>query len=503
MYERKVKIISGISVDAIGTMFSIIISLIIVPFFFIYITKEQYGLWLAIYGLIAMISVVDMGTDQYLTTIISNDDKFYSGEVSHYLLSTLIIKFVVVSIFAIVGIISYTFISNLLVIDSASLEVAKRTYLIGLIALVFNLFSATVSTILYGRHHYSLVNGLASLSSVLASFGTILFLDLGFNISAFPLAQLSAALLQFAIMFGFMVTRYPHINLNLTDFKFQNKNELISYSVSFQILRWLHTLRTQYIVIAINNLVGPGAAATFNLTNRLPQLITVFASKIAMPFFPSFSEYFSNRKIESAAIAFIKVNKVLFRFSLFAAIVCFVVSRSFVSLWVGMDNFAGIDVLFLLCAYVFILAAMGSFGIIIYSSKKFEKWTWVSIIEIIFAVILSYILSHNFGLIGVISGFVLASLISQIYLFTIVLKQIKIKIINFVKEVLLYAIYSNISTLIVALFVFLAVEISGWYEMILVCVFFAVAHVISYEGLFVFQSKEIGIKAKIISAIKL
>jgi O-antigen/teichoic acid export membrane protein len=503
MSKRKYKIISGIGIDTAGTIISMVVGLLVVPFFFHYISKEQYGLWLAIYGLVALISVVDMGTDQYLTTIISDDKKFFSLEIGHHLLSTLIVKLAVVSVFAVVGIILYIFITSLLVIVPSSLEAAKNTYLIALLALFFTLFSGTVSTILYGRHHYSLVNGLASLSGILASFGTILFLAFGYNIRAFPLALLCAALIQFAILFGFLVKNYPHVRLTLTDFQFQNKKEMIGYSVSFQILRWVHTLRTQYIVIAINNLVGPSAAALYNLTNRLPQMGTVFSSKIALPFFPTFSEYFANEKIELAAVAFTKVNRLLFRFALFAAIVCFVVTKPFVSLWVGLNSFAGIGVLFLLCFYAFVLAAMGAFGIVIYASKNFEKWTFVSVIEIICAITLSYVLSFDLGLFGVIAGFALASIISQFYLFKIVLKQLQLPFVEFAKNVFIYTLVTNASTLLVALLITSFVEISGWIELISVCMTFALIHVLSHEGVLMLKSKEIGLKAKFISTVKL
>jgi O-antigen/teichoic acid export membrane protein len=503
MSKRKNKIVSGISIDTAGTVVGMVVGLLVVPFFFHYISKDHYGLWLAINGLVALISVVDMGTDQYLTTVVADDTKFYSPEIGHHVLSTLIVKMAMASVFAGVGFIIYIFIANLIVIDPSTLDSAKNAYLIALAALVFTLFAGTISTLLYGRQHFSLVNGLSSLSGILASLGTILFLALGFDITAFPLALLCAALIQYAVLFSYQIKRYPHVQFNLTNFRFQNKKEMISYSVSFQMLRWVHTLRSQYVVIAINNLVGPSAAALYNLTYRLPQMVPMFASKIALPFFPSFSEYFANNQVGQASNTFKKVNRLLFRYSLFSAIVCFVVTKSFVSLWVGVGSFAGMGVLFLLIFYAFIIAAMGAFGIVIFSSKKFEKWTIVSVVEVICAVTLSYVLSFDFGLLGVIAGFALASMINQFYLFKIVLKQLQLPFIDFAKNVFVYAIVTNVSTLLLALIIMSFVDISGWSELISVCVIFALVHVFLYEGVLMLKSKEIGIKAKLVSVVKL
>jgi O-antigen/teichoic acid export membrane protein len=476
---------------------------LVVPLFFNYISKEQYGNWLAVNGLVALITAVDMGTDQYLATIVADDKKFYSPEIGHIVFSTLIIKLVIASLIAGVGFILYVFISRLLVIEPSILASAKNAYLISLLVLVCNLFAGTISTLLYGRHHFSLVNGLASASAVMASLGTIIFLALGFNISAFPLALLCSVFIQYSIQFTFLVKRYPHVQIKLKDFRFQNKKEMINYSVSFQILRWVHTLRSQYVVIAINNLISPSAAALYNLTNRLPQMVPLFASKITSPFFPSFAEFFANERIDLVASRFLKVSKLLFRFSLFFAILTFVVTKSFVTLWVGSSSFAGMSVLFLLSLSAFIFAAMGAFGIVIFASKKFEKWTFFSVIEIICAISLSYGLSFYFGLIGLIAGFVLASMITPIYLSKIVFKQLKLSFFDFSKSVLVYALVTNVSSLLFAFLIVTFFEISDWSELISVCLIFVLVHVILYEGVLMVKSKEIGFKAKMISAVKL
>lgn len=501
--SRRKKIILGIGIDTLGSIIAMAVGLIVLPCFFQYISKEEYGLWLAVNGLVALISIADIGTDQYLTTVISDDKKFYSLEFCHHLLSVLIVKLFVVIIFTIIGTILYLFISGLLIIETSSLDDAKNTFLIAIFYLIFTLFSGAVSTILYGRHHYALVNSLTSLSSIMASFGTIIYLALDYKIRSFPLALLSAALIQFTILSVFLIKYYPNVRFKFADFRFQNKKEMIGYSASFQIQRLVHILRTQYIIIVINNLIGPSAATLYTVTNRLPQMITVFTSKVALPFFPTFSEYFANQKKEIAANVFIKINRLLFRFSLFAAIVCLVVTRSFVSLWVDLGSFAGISILFLMCFYIFITSAMGAFGIVIFSSKKFENWSFISFFEIIIAVTLSYALSFNFGLLGIIAGFVFASLINQFYLFTIVLKQLEISYKNIITNVFFYAISANIATFLFAIIIMLFIEISSWRDLVLVCLTFTLIHVLSYEGVLILNSKEIGFRAKLRSVVKI
>lgn len=499
----KAKIISGMSVDAIGSIASLVVGIAVLPFYFNYISQEQYGLWLAISGLVALISVVDMGADQYLMTIVSNDKKFFSKDIGSYVLSTLVIKTLVSLLFLIVGLVVFIFLPLVIKIESAFLSIAKQTFTLSLLLLILNLYSGTISTIAYARHHLSLVNGLASLSSVLTSIGTILLLSLGFDIIAFPVSLLLFGSLQLIYLLYYSINKYPHIEFNIKNYKFQNIRPMMNFSFSFQVLKLLFMVRTQYIAIAINNLVGPSAVASYNLTSRLVQMVPVFSSKIALPFFPSFSKYFAINNIRDASEIFTKINKIIFRFSIFSIIICVSITKPFVVLWVGSSAYAGNGILALLCIYALIISCLSGFGIVIYSSKNFEKWSFISFIEIIFIFLLSYLFSINYGFIGIVFGFVCASLISQVYLFIMVLNQLKISYKQFLLNVFFYAVRSNISTLIFAVVIINLFPISSWTEIIICCLLFVVINLISYEGFLVFNSKELGLRRKLRSVLKL
>lgn len=499
----KKKIFSGIGIDAIGSIASLVTGIAVLPFYFSYISQEQYGLWLAISGLVALISVVDMGADQYLMTIVSNDEKFYSKDIGSYVISTLIIKTIVSILFFIVGLLVLIFLPMIIKMESKFLLIAKETFNLSLLLLVLNLYYGTFSTIAYARHNISLVNGLASLSTIFSSISTILFLGLGFDIAAFPVSLLLFGLLQLMYLLYYSINEYPHIKFNIKNYKFENIRPMINFSLSFQGLKLLFMIRTQYISIAINNLVGPSAVASYSLTSRLAQMVPVFGSKIALPFFPSFSKYFAINKIRDASEIFIKINKIIFRFSIFSIIVCFSITKTFIELWVGISAYAGNGILILICIYSLLISCMSGFGIVIYSSKNFEKWSLMSFIEIVFIFLLSYLLSIDYGFTGIVFGFVCASLISQVYLFVIASNQLKISYKEFILNVFLYAIRSNISTLIFAIVIINLVTISSWIDLILCCFLFAVINLISYEGFMVLKSKELGLRCKLRSVLKL
>lgn len=494
--SNKKKILLGISIDFAGSTLATIVGFVVVPFYFNYISTEAFGLWLAISGLSSLITMVDLGTDQYLTTVTASDEKFYAPNYADYLTSILLVKTIVSFLFGSIGVIMYLFLTKFLDIELMYLQEAKIAFLIGVMILVIGGYFSTISTILYARHHYSLINSFVAIFAIFTSFGTVVLLHFRFGIISFPLSLFITTVIQHIILFVFLIKNYPHIRLEIKNFHFIDKKEIIGYTTTFQILRWVHTLRTQYITIAINNLAGPLYVAQYNLTNKIPQMIPSYAVKIVHPFFPTISDLFHKDEIEKIQEIFIKISKVLFRIGLFFAIAIFFLNESFVALWVGEDKFAGSVAVLLLIIYMFVYVAMDAFGIVVYASKKFEKWTKWSIVEIIVSVVLSYLFSLSYGLLGIILGFVLGSMVTQFYLFGMVLKQLSLVKTVFLDLTLKYSITSNLFTILYGIFVFYFLNIDSWIMFMIAGVGFILSGFV-VDFIKIYNSKEVGIKNKI------
>jgi O-antigen/teichoic acid export membrane protein len=175
-------------------------------------------------------------------------------------------------------------------------------------------------------------------------------------------------------------------------------------------------------------------------------------------------------------------------------------NEAFISLWLGSDKFAGYGVMVWLILYMVVNIAMATFGIIIYSSKKFESWTFWSIVEIIVAISLSYLLSFYYGLLGIIAGFVLASFITQVYLFSIVLKQVDMQKGIFLNVVLKYAIPPNIIPLCFGFLIFYKYKIDTWLEFVAFgIVFVALSFIIDFFKMY--RSNETTLKNKFLKVM--
>lgn len=498
---KKKAILQGIFVDYFGAVLVVLAGFILIPFYFTFISKDEYGLWLAINSVVLMVALVDLATDQFLTTVTANDRKFFSEEYADYLTSILLVK--AVSAVVVVGVSSIIFVLLASLLDvGVSLQHAQTTFSFAILALVCGIFINSIPTILYARHHYSLVNAYTNIFSIASIVGAIFLLRMGYGIIAFPIAQLISTALQGLIFAALLMQRFPHIRLRIKNFKFVGKSEILGYATNFQALRWVYTFRTQYISIAINNLVGSGYLAQYMLTSRLAQLGPTFAAKFAQALFPSMASFFEKGDTQKVAEILLKASKVLTRVAIFSGIVLFSLNKSFVEIWVGEDKYAGDGALIFIVMYMMIYIAMAQFAIVIFASKKFERWVFWGVLEMIMAITFSYYFSIWFGLLGVVMGFVLSSLPTQIYLFRIVLRQLELGTSKFIQEIASYSIRPNIIPLIFACVMTLfQIEVSSWVGLIGFVCLFSTSHLI-FDATQIISCKKIGLRNKIAEVLK-
>lgn len=488
--SNKKKIIFGSLIDVIGNIVSSIISFIFIKLYFNIVSKEEYGIWLAINGVASLIGLVDIGVDQFLITQLTNPSLFRDKKINTILSNSLVIKAIIALLFFIIGFIVFSFLSFFIKVPYNYLEVAKITFLVNVVFIIFNIFYNTTTTILISKNHFSLVNSVVVSGSILNSFLVFFLLKKGLGIISFPITLLLIGILQFLMLFFFIRKNYPHISLGKIDLKGQR--EMISYSFSFQITKVSYVVRNQFLFIAINNIVGPVYVTLYSITNRIPQMVGIYMNKFVNPFFPTFCELVNQNDNDKLKSLVIRMTKFLIRFSIFFCMGVYFFNERFISIWVGVDKFSGYLSFAWLLLFTFITSSFCGFGIIIYSTKKFEKLPAVSIVEVILTITLTYLFGISHGFIGVLAGFVIGSSISQFYMAYISFKQIGLSIKEFFKNSYSYIFYPNIISLLFLFFIGWKADVSNIYKFLFWCLVYLLSNLCYLEFPKLFKSKEKG-----------
>ena len=484
-------IFKGIGIDLIGTALLIIVGLLVVPIYLNFLTADAYGFWLSVSALVGFLGILDIGTDQYLTTIVANSKIFESSNMEENLFLIVIIKAITVVLIIFFGCALYFtlifFIKKNTILTSAE----NWVFFISVFNLCLTVMFNTIPTILTAKHNYSIVNGLVSASGILASICGAILLSSGLGIISLPLSISIFLIIQYLFFYFILTKNYPNVKLKITIFNKAIFIDIIKYGFSFHLVKCVYGIfRIQYIIFLSGIFLGPAFAAKLTITNRLPSTVGSIAMKIASPFFPSFAELFAIQDKNSIKKIFFKLNKVLIRFALFAVITLYCVNEIFIDLWVGSALFGGKAVELWLLLYILIYISMGAFGVVVFASKKFEMWPYWLIAEVIVTIILSVILMEFYGLAGVVASLTLGALVSQLYLFNIVKKQLDFKMRELLDGMLGYVLLPTITTLAGAFLLKNVLSTSNWLMLLLVLFWLTFLQLASRELFLIMQHKE-------------
>ena len=355
-------------------------------------------------------------------------------------------------------------LSKILIIPVKYIEISKLVFSLTVILLLFNIFGSTLSTILNGRNHFAFINFITNLGLFISNILTLLLLYYNIGLLSFPIALLIVSIIQIFIFLFYIKNKYPHLNFGKLDLS--GKSEMFRYSFSFQVLKWAFIIRNQSLVILLNNIVGPAAVTLFNITYRIPQMIPNYMNKIITPLFPSYAILIYNNDSQKIKNIILKVIKILGRFTIFLTFGIIIYNKDFITLWVGLDKFAGNYVNTIIAFYVLILSICSAFGMIIFSTKKFQLWPLLSIIEIILTLFLSTYLGKLFGLIGVFSGFFLGSIITQVYITITSLRQISLTFVEIYNNCFKYIVLPNLFSIFIGLILSYFITIDSWTKLL-------------------------------------
>ncbi len=500
----RTKIFGGILVDLFGTAAVVAVGFAVVPLYLKFLSPAEYGLWLSISAMVALIGVFDIATDQYLTTAAADSEMFESKGMSERLFLVLLVKCVTVLGLLIIGLIVFSQLGSLIEFAPHLQTSGQAAFGLALVSLCVVTVCNSIPTILLARRHFVVVNAASAVTAIIASLGALCFLELGLGLSSLPVSIVIAGLLQYKYLFSMLKRHYPNLTITARPVKIDLLMDLLKYSLSFHFVRCVYGIfRTQYILVAVGAFLGPSAVASLSVTNRLPSTMSANSMKLAIPFFPSLAELFAKGEVSAAREIFFGINKVLVRIALFAVIVLYFANREFVSLWVGEHLFGGESVTAWLLLYVLLYIPMGAFGIIVYSSKRFGKWPLWLLVEMLATVVLSFYFARGFGLAGVVAAFVAGAAISQIYLFRLVQKELGFTLREYVTRLGLYVVGPNIVTLLGGLVYASYVGVHGWISLIAMIVVLALLQTVPREGVRLMQAEHTVFRKKLIWAFSL
>jgi|SaaInl8_200m_RNA_FD_contig_123_6349_length_25546_multi_8_in_1_out_0_9 O-antigen/teichoic acid export membrane protein len=432
MQNHKSSIKNGIYSDSIIFAINIIIGFLAIPLYLKFISLEELGLYFSILGLVSVIGLANIGLGQYAEKKISNDKLFDSNDINLFLSTIQIFQYLLGVILLIIGLFVSYYIAAILGINIDKAEISQQLFVYLWISVVLRTLFALYHSILRSRHNLVFMNMSLFFISTLTIILNIIFLYYDYGLQSFGMASIIAIIIvNIPIMYK-VFAKYDLIIILPTVFSKEYLINGLQYIKQFQILKISQISKTSLFTVLLSNYGGQTIVAQYNLTNKIPQMIPLFLSKLTINFFPSLSSHFELNELDKAKKIFEKIFSIGVSSVLFFTFSIYFLNELFIELWVGSDKFIGQDI-FILILLNFIILGLGSFtGIIIQTSGEFKKLPILSILEVILFIILSYILFNIYGLIGFFMGYIFSMSIGLIYSFFVINKILDINVFEWI-----------------------------------------------------------------------
>lgn len=476
------------------------LSLFIIPLYFDYINKGEYGYWTTILDLMALLNILNAGVGVYLVQIIAGEETRGTEATKRELSSLAVIQFTILIVIIPACVLIYLLFPSF---SDAADHFPNSSWVYGL--MVVNLLVNSIwnwfNSIIYGQNRITISNSLLLIQKTLMQISPIVFLMLGVGLLSFPISYLSINIIllviTFLVAYSFLRKFFSFSNITYVEVKESSIFSLRSLlgGASFYVLNF-----TDSLIIA--NYLSVSSVTVYVLTMKLCNFAKFIPAKIIGLAFPSIAQLVSEKHYERLQEITLKFFRVSLRLGLVSTGVIVLLNEIFVPNWVGLDKYGGntLSLLFgILCLRESIFPI---FFNIIYSTKEIKVINYIHFFEAISNIVLSIVFLKFWGITGVALASVLSSCVLSVsYGWYKATKIIKISFTAFIPSLVLTILRTLPSLLVLWAGRVLLLNYFSWISFIAILLCAGLVNLVSFEGRSLLKYRKLTIKQMVLKLI--
>jgi len=393
-------------------IFNIIIGIFLVPLYLKYISRDEYGAWLATGNILFWLGVLDPGFSQIIIQRIS----LYYGsknlvKVGNYIYWGVIIGIIISILVGLLGLYFYlNFPEWLNITDLKGLNELKYAFIVSLIGTCLLMFSYSIASINQGLQSslgIGIIYFIANIGSILL---TIYLFYIGLGV-----VTLGWVILFRGIVYTLGNILYMYYRISKENITIQYSSEIIkdfSSLLSFNFLGKIgSTISTQINSFFVIRILGSQFVTILKFTQSAPELSKLFLVRPALAIMPSLVHLIGEGNLEKSKI----VLQRLLYFTIwglgFSLTGFLLLNKYFVNLWVGQNLYGGKNLNILICTWLSLTILTEVLSFLVYSLGDIKNNNIISFCQAIFFVIIIIPSIKMFSL----SGVIIASIISNLF----------------------------------------------------------------------------------------
>lgn len=480
-------------------MVSIIISFFFTPYLISMLGKEQYGLWTLVFSLLAYIRLADAGMQQSLVRFVS---KFFAtkqwDKLNQVISSSAYLYTYVASATLLAGVVIALFFVEYLKIPPESVMTAKIVLLI--LAANQAVYFITMPFCALGAfHRFDIVNYFIIGNNIVQTLGIIFLLENGLGLVEMAALILVLNIIGIAWRTRIRMNLFPEAKFSRSLIDKTTAKQLINYGVySFLIvIAWTVIYQTDNIVIGA--FISTEAITLYSVAAMIVIQLRTSITSIAIPLVSTISHYEALQDYAKIMDIYSRSMRYLYYISAFLCIIMFFFGGPFILLWVKKDFMDSIIILKIL-----MFGAVFSFphnitNSVLYGISKHRIAFFILGAEALANIILSVILVHSRGIVGVALGTAIPQLIIYIFIFPVVFyRTMGAKVKDFYATAAASSLKAILLLLPSSYIIYELIDPGSWPTLILDC---TVVTIIMAVGFWVFILEK-DIRMLVISKIK-
>ena len=414
--ERKNKIIKTFSVGIYAKMVGVFVAFAMVPLAVDYLGSEQYGLWVAVSSLIAMLSFADGGVGNALVNMVSRATGANSKNPLPPIIST---GYFVVTIIALCG--ALIFFSTYTavpwgwvfgIVDGINNEQLSLLVLIVGVAFFLGMPFSVVGNVQRGFQEGNVQafwNAKGRLLSLLFVY-IVIRMDLGilgFAV-AFVMGPIVAAAVN-SIKYFFLTKRDLLPKLSLVSRS--EAKAVLGVGGLFFILQITSAVQMQADNIIIANMLGTSFVTQYAICMQLFLAVPMLLGLLWAPLWPAYREALASDDAEWIKRIFIKSMKLALMVGIPASLIFIVLGQDIIRLWVG-DEVVPSRELLIGCGIWMLMVIMGNaLAVLLNGLQVIKTQIIIASSAAVLNIVFSVWLISRFGVEGAVYGTVLSYLL--------------------------------------------------------------------------------------------
>ena len=397
---------------------NIVNSLLLLPLYLKNIELTTLGVWLATGSIMTWMTLTDPGVGEVLQQRIAEErGKQNEPEVSRLIGSGFIASLLIFALSILVGLVCYAFIGVVVHKNVSDYDYLPAALIISIVATGLSLVSFTLSGINQGLHNAAPVAISAFSANFLFLAVNVVLLFMGYGVLSIAMANLARALYinLFNIVAMFRYLRRQAIGVLYDWAHLKRFSWIFSYTSASKIISGF---ANSFDLLILARFISPASIAIYEINKRPANITYSLIGRHSVALMPLIS-HAAGTGDQSAIRHIVRSH---FRFYTYASLfIVFLFCFNYpylIAAWTGPENFAGMPILYLIVANLFIML-MGYFmSNIGYALGDIRKNSSFNIARGIIYGVLIFFAAKYYGIIGTLSVSIFMALVADLFFFS-------------------------------------------------------------------------------------